>query len=57
MINVKPTNNHKNNIKAYKRLLEKWDMWTYAFKQNEEFYFIASYTQKITGKVTGYFSL
>lgn len=57
MINVKLTKNHKKSIKAYKRLFEKWDMWTFAFKQNEKYYFIASYKQRITGKVTAYLIL
>ncbi|MCM3324870.1 MULTISPECIES: hypothetical protein [Cytobacillus] len=56
MINVKLTKNHKKNIKAYKRLFEKWDMWTFAFKQNDEYYFITSYTQRITDKVKRLFN-
>ena len=56
MINVKPTKVHEQNIKKHKQLLEKWDMWDFAFFDGEEYYFLTLYEQFLKG-ITGYLIL
>ncbi|MFP7447027.1 hypothetical protein SFC50_25370 [Bacillus infantis] len=56
MINVKPTKQHIQTIKKHKKLLEKWDMWDYAYYDGKEYYFLTVYNT-LLGKITGYLLL
>lgn len=56
MINVKPTPNHEKNIKSYKKIFEKWDMWNFAFLHEDVYYYVVDYS-RITGKLAGYLIL
>jgi hypothetical protein len=55
-INVKPTKQHRQNIKKHKRFLEKWEMWDFAYYDGKEYYFMTAYNSLI-GKITGYLIL
>ncbi|RIW29051.1 hypothetical protein D3H55_20050 [Bacillus salacetis] len=55
-INVKPTKQHKVNIKKHKKIFEKWDMWDFAYFDGKEYYFLTVYNS-LFGKVTGYLLL
>ncbi len=56
MINTKPTSKHKESIKTYRKLFEKWDMWDYAYYDGSEYYFLNQYISKIRG-ISGYLIL
>lgn len=56
MINTKPTPKHIENIKNYKKFLEKWNMWDYAYFDGTEYYFLNQYLSKIKG-ISGYLIL
>jgi len=53
MINVKPTDKHVENIKKYKKWFEKWDMWDFAYKDKNNYYFLVLYEVPIKG-ISGY---
>ncbi len=57
MINTKPTTRHIESIKSYKKFLEKWDMWDYAYYDGSEYYFLNQYLTKIQGSISGYLIL
>ena len=56
MIQVKPTDKHLENIKKYKKLFEKWDMWDFAYKDNDRYCFLVLYEIPIKG-ISGYLFL
>jgi hypothetical protein len=56
MINTKPTPKHIESIKNYKKFLEKWDMWVFAYFDGTEYYFLNQYISKIRG-ICGYLIL
>lgn len=56
MINTKPTSNHIKSIKNYKKFLEKWDMWDFAYYDGSEYYFLTQYISSIKG-ISGYLIL
>ncbi|WP_110067710.1 hypothetical protein [Cytobacillus oceanisediminis] len=56
MINTKPTPKHIENIKKYKKFLEKWDMWDFAYFDGSEYYFLNQYRTSIKG-ISGYLIL
>ncbi|QED46421.1 hypothetical protein [Cytobacillus dafuensis] len=56
MINTKPTKLHIKNIKQYKNLLEKWDMWDFAYFDGNDYYFLTLYDHMLKG-ISGYLIL
>ncbi|MFT4415399.1 hypothetical protein ACLM5H_16180 [Fredinandcohnia humi] len=56
MIDTKPTKRHIANIKDYKKFLEKWDMWDFAYRDGNEDYFLAQYLHTMKG-ISGYLIL
>lgn len=47
---------HVTNIKKYKNMFEKWDMWDFAYFDGKEYYFLTLYEQFLKG-ITGYLIL
>ncbi|MBS4193295.1 hypothetical protein KHA94_24735 [Bacillus sp. FJAT-49705] len=56
MIETKPTKTRQKSIKQYKKLLEKWDMWDFAYFDGNDYYFLTLYEQMRKG-ITGYLIL
>ncbi len=56
MINTKPTPKHIESIKKYKKILEKWDMWDFAYYDGSEYYFLNQYISYIK-RISGYLIL
>lgn len=56
MIDTKPTKTHEKNIKKHKSLIEKWDMWDFAYFDGRDYYFLTQYEQILKG-ITGYLIL
>lgn len=56
MIDTKPSKIHEKNIKQHKSLLEKWDMWDFAYFDGRDYYFLTQFEQILKG-ITGYLIL
>ncbi|TCJ02182.1 hypothetical protein [Cytobacillus praedii] len=56
MIDTKPAKLHEKNIKQYKKIFEKWDMWDFAYFDGKDYYFLTLYEQVLKG-ITGYLIL
>lgn len=56
MIDTKPSKTHEKNIKQHKSLLEKWDMWDFAYFDGRDYYFLTQFEQILKG-ITGYLIL
>jgi hypothetical protein len=56
LIDTKPTKLHENNIKQYKKVFEKWDMWDFAYFDGRDYYFLTQFEQ-VLKEITGYLIL
>ena len=45
LIDTKPTKLHENNVKQYKKVFEKWDMWDFAYFDGRDYYFLTQFEQ------------
>lgn len=56
MIKTQPTPKHIESIKRFKKLLEKWDYWDYAYFDGSEYYFLTQYLSPIN-RISGHLIL